>query len=117
MRVLAGLLCAVFLGAGCALHKPPAPIAPSPPQAKPPETIITPDFRPVGRVAMVNAEARFVIISFPLGPIPRPGQHLHIDHRGLKIGEVKITGPERDNDTVADLVEGDANVGDEARAE
>jgi len=34
---------------------------------------------------------------------------------GLKAGEVKITGPQRDNDVVADLVTGTAQVGDEAR--
>jgi hypothetical protein len=79
--------------------------------------VVTPDLRPVGRVAMVNVEARFVVLSFPAGSLPQPGEHLHIDHAGLKIGEVKITGPQRDFDTVADLLEGSANVGDEAKSE
>lgn len=34
---------------------------------------------------------------------------------GLKVGEVKITGPTRDNNTVGDLVSGVANKGDEVR--
>jgi hypothetical protein len=42
---------------------------------------------------------------------------LRIDHRGLKIGVVKVTGPRQDNNTVAELVEGEANAGDDARAE
>jgi hypothetical protein len=33
----------------------------------------------------------------------------------LKAGEVKISGPQRDNNIVADLVNGDAQVGDEVR--
>jgi hypothetical protein len=33
----------------------------------------------------------------------------------MKIGQVKITGPQRDNDTVADLIEGDAQQGDDVR--
>lgn len=33
----------------------------------------------------------------------------------MKVGQVKITGPQRDNDTVADLTAGDAQVGDEVR--
>jgi len=71
----------------------------------------------VGRVALVNMEARFVVLSFPAGPVPPPGERLSITHRGLKIGEVKITGLRRDYDTVADLTEGEANVGDEAKEE
>jgi len=31
------------------------------------------------------------------------------------VGEVKVTGPQRDNDTVADLVTGTAQAGDEVR--
>ena len=34
---------------------------------------------------------------------------------GLKVGEVKISGPTRDNNTVADLISGVANKGDEVR--
>jgi hypothetical protein len=33
----------------------------------------------------------------------------------LKVAEIKVTGPQRDNNTVADLVSGDAQVGDEVR--
>jgi hypothetical protein len=33
----------------------------------------------------------------------------------LKIAEVKVCGPQRDDNIVADLVSGDAEVGDEVR--
>jgi hypothetical protein len=66
---------------------------------------------------LVNNEARFVVINFPPGAIPQPGQSLNVNHLGLKTGEVKITGPQRGNDTVADLITGQAYVGDEVRGE
>jgi hypothetical protein len=110
-------LCAVVLGGGCATQKSPAPSGPSARAGKSPPAIVAADLRPVGRVAMVNREARFVVLSFPAGPVPQPGERLSVNHGGLKIGEVKITGPQRDYDTVADLTEGEANVGDDARGE
>jgi hypothetical protein len=66
---------------------------------------------------MVNMEGRFVVLSFPPGPVPQPGQRLDVNHAGLKIGVLQVTGPQREYDTVGDLVEGQANVGDEARSE
>jgi hypothetical protein len=119
MRVEIGLICAALLLAGCVHPKPPANAAPPPPpdKKKTKETYVTPDFRTVGRVEMVNAEGRFVVLSFPPGRIPPPGQHWRINHRGLKIGRVTISGPQREIDTVADIVEGTANVGDEAAPE
>jgi hypothetical protein len=53
---------------------------------------------------MVNAEGRFVVLSFPPGHVPPPGQHWRINHGGLKIGRVTISGPQREIDTVADIV-------------
>ena len=99
----------MWLFAGCAHAKPSA--------AKRPAPRVTPDLRPVGRVALVNNEARFVVINFPPGAVPQIGQSLNVNHQGLKIGEVKITGPQRDNDTVADLITGDAYLGDEVKGE
>jgi hypothetical protein len=108
MRNAIGLLCAVCLFAGCAHPKP---------AAERPVPHVTPDLRAVGRVALVNNEARFVVINFPPGAVPQAGQPLNVSHHGLKIGEVKITGPQRDNDTVADLITGEAYVGDEVKGE
>jgi hypothetical protein len=112
MRYAIGLLCAAWLLAGCAHSKPSGPLS-----AKRPAPYVTPDLRPVGHVALVNNEARFIVITFPPGAVPQAGQPMNVNHHGLKIGEVKITGPQRDNDTVADLVSGDAYVGDEVKRE
>ena len=43
--------------------------------------------------------------------MPNMDQTLFLYRNGLKVGEVKITGPQRDNDIVADLVTGTAQVG------
>ena len=58
-----------------------------------------------------------MVLSFPVGQMPQNGQTFFLYRAGMKIGQVKITGPQRDNDTVADLIEGDAQQGDDVREE
>ena len=55
------------------------------------------------------------MLSFPVGQMPKPDQSLFLYRDGMKVGEVKITGPQRENNIVADLVTGEAQVGDEVR--
>ena len=109
---------------GCGLfhhQTQPATTAPSSPYLAPatPSTplnpIVTPDNSLTAKVASYNAAGRFVVLSFPVGHMPAMDQTLFLYRNGLKAGEVKITGPQRDNDTVADLVTGTAQVGDEVR--
>jgi len=110
MRNALGLLCAVCLLTGC-FHPRHHPAPPAPPPS------VTPDLRPTGRVALVDNQARFVVINFPPGSVPPVGQQLSVIHLGLKSGEVRITGPQHDTDTVADLINGDASVGDLVKGE
>jgi hypothetical protein len=117
MRIAIGLSCAALLLAGCANPKPPAGNPPPPDKKNPPKTYITPDLSAVGRVESVNPEGRFVVLSFPQRHVPPVGQHWRINRAGLKVGRVTITGPQRDIDTVADIVEGEAKVGDQAAPE
>jgi hypothetical protein len=115
-----GLLGATLLLAGC-MHPKPAPNPAPPVQSQQPKPVITPVIKPdlhlSGQVAMVNAAARFVIISFPPGPVPPTGTRLNVYRNGLKVGEVTVTGPQHENDTVADIITGDIQLHDEARAE
>ncbi len=76
---------------------------------------ITPDQGPNGRVSSVNANLGYVVLSFPLGQVPPVSKQLVVYRNGNKVGEVKITEMQRDDNTVADIVEGDAQVGDEVR--
>jgi hypothetical protein len=70
-----------------------------------------------GKVALVNGTARFVVLNFPLGKMAAAEQHLNLYRRGSKVGEVKVTGPQRGDNIVADLVAGEAEIGDEARSQ
>ena len=78
--------------------------------------IVTPDSAAVGKVVRVNLEGRFVILKFPLGRLPAKDQRLSLYRRGLKVGEIVITGPQFDDNVVADVVTGEFQVGDEARS-
>jgi hypothetical protein len=77
--------------------------------------IVTPDTSPTGTVARVNASARFVILTFPVGGLPEVGRVLYVYRQGLKVGEVRVTAPQQDDNTAADIVTGEAAVGDEIR--
>ena len=79
--------------------------------------IVTPENALVGKVALVNSTGRFVVLNCPIGKMAAAEQHLNLYRRGLKVGEVKVTGPAREDNIVADLVAGEAEVGDEARSQ
>ena len=92
----------------------PAPAAPAPTTRSAPP-VVTPDNSLSARVARYNADGRFVVFSFPVSQMPKLDQTLFVYRNGLKVAEVKVTGPQRDNNIVADLLSGDARVGDEVR--
>jgi len=68
-----------------------------------------------GRVAHVNPTARFVVLTYPIGKLPPNERRLSVYRNGMKVGELKVTGPARDQNTVADITAGEAQPGDEAR--
>ncbi|MGD0252467.1 MAG: hypothetical protein ABSC01_07185 [Verrucomicrobiota bacterium] len=108
------LLLAGLLAAGCVSDKAKKTPAPA---ARTSQTVVTPDNSLTARVASYNAAGRFVVLSFPVGQMPKLDQTLFLYRDGLKVAEVKVTGPQRDNNVVADLVNGDALIGDEVRSE
>ena len=85
----------VAIVAGCA-HAPPA--APKP----------TADhharFASCGQVQMVNTLGRFVAATFPSGTMPAMDQRMAVYRDGQKIGEIKITGPQREFNIVAEIL-------------
>ena len=115
------LLPMALLVNGCALfhHNPEQATTPTPSNATASSAglnpIVTPDTSLTAKVASYNATGRFVVLSFPVGQMPGMNQTLFLYRNGLKVGEVKVTGPQRENDMVADLVAGTAQVGDEVR--
>jgi hypothetical protein len=79
------------------------------------QTIVTPDASLAAKVVSYNSAGRFVVLNFPAGQMPKIGQSLFLYRNGLKSGEVKIDTWQRENLVVADVVKGEAQVGDEAR--
>ena len=114
-------MCAV-LPSGCSLfHKntPPAPAASarSAPAVRPtsqPSLIVAPTTS--GKVASINAQARFAVLVFPIGAVPPPDTRMVVYHGDAKIGEIRITGPTQENVTVGDIVVGTAQVDDDVRS-
>jgi hypothetical protein len=68
-----------------------------------------------GKVSSTNPTLRFVVLTFPVGHMPAIGRHLSLYRRGLKVAEISVTGPQREDSIVADIVAGEAEVGDEVR--
>jgi hypothetical protein len=110
------LVIAGMLMAGCAYHRPAHTAKTATPVAVAPPPIVTPDNSLTARVVVYNASVRYVVLSFPVGQMPKPDQSLFLYRDGMKVGEVKIdSSQQRDNFIVADLVTGEAQVGDEVR--
>ena len=116
--LFACFLLAALIVSGCASHRasaqkssPPAPSI----STTAPEPIVTPDTSLSAKVVRYNSTGRFVVLSFPVGQMAQVGQTFFIYRAGMKVGEVRITGPQRDNDIVADLTTGDAEAGDDVR--
>ena len=77
--------------------------------------IVTPDTALKAKVTSVNAAGRFVVLTFPLGRLPAADARFNLYRLGLKVGEVKINEWQHNDNVVADVVAGDAQIGDEAR--
>jgi hypothetical protein len=113
MKYILPLLLVGMLAAGCASKKAKPSAAPA---ATMSQTIVTPDNSFTAKVASYDVAGQFAVLSFSGGQFPKMDQTLFLYRNGLKVGEVKITGPQSDNNIVADLVTGDAQAGDEVRA-
>ena len=112
MRVLLAVLLLFALSvSGCARKKAArTPELPAPRAGAPVAAL-------EGRVAKVEPAARFVVLSFPPNQMPVLDLRLNIYRHGVKVAEVKVTGPQRDNHVAADIVTGTPEEGDEARAD
>ena len=98
--------------------EPPPAATPvlAPPSQPEPKLIVEPGAGGIdGKIALVDEQGRFVVLTFPLGQMPGPGASLNAYRHGVKVGEITITGPQRDDNTVADVISGDLKVGDAVR--
>jgi hypothetical protein len=100
---------------------PPAPAQTKPKSSRPapaqtrPQPVVTPDTSTGGKVVTYNSVGRFAVLTFPSGAMPKIDQTTFVYRNGVKVGEMKITGPQRDNNIVADVTRGDAQPGDDVR--
>jgi hypothetical protein len=122
-RMQASLHLAILLGAGfvsgCARDQVTRAQAASVPGPNTTATnatlIVTPEEGLNGKVTWVNANLRFVVITFPVGQMPVIDRRLNVYRDGLKVGEIRISGPQSDDSIVADIVAGEATTGDAIR--
>ena len=83
----------------------PSHVAPSPSQAVPVPA----------KIVSVNPELKFVVIDFGTGPMPPVGTRLNVYRGEKEVGVVRVTEPARAQLATADILQGEARVGDEAR--
>jgi hypothetical protein len=109
----ASVLAVGVVVSGCVFHKHKTPAAA--PATAAASVIVTPDTSLAGKVVVYNDTGRYVVLNFPVGPVPIVGQTLFIYRNGLKVAQVKTDTWRRDSYVVADLVSGEARPGDEVR--
>jgi hypothetical protein len=81
------------------------------------KVLVTPATGPSGKVASVNGPGRFVVITFQVGQGPAVDQKLQVYRGVVKVGEVKVSREQLGQNFVADIISGEARVGDEVRTE
>jgi hypothetical protein len=111
MRVLFFYLLVALIGCS---SNPKSSTAPKP---KTSAAVITPDFKPTGKIVMFNDQARFAVVNFAFGAMPKADDHLAVYRKGLKVGDLRATAQQKDNNVIADLMAGSAQKGDEVREE
>ena len=77
--------------------------------------VILPVAEATGLVTKVHERLRFVVIDYALQELPGQGQILYLYRQGQRVARLKVSGPVMGQSLVADIVEGAAAVGDEAR--
>lgn len=112
MRIVTIGFLSCLLFSGCVKTKSNQPSKPTQAEA---EADAAPVIVDIGKVAKVNSTARFVVMTFPLGAVPAMDRRLTVYRKGVKVAEIKVTGPERDSNTVGDIISGEVEVNDEVR--
>jgi hypothetical protein len=132
MRIILATLCVSLLIAGCATKKDSASVtatkasSKSAPKTAPPvkspsltvtngNTIMTLSDTQYGKVYSINTALHFAVLDYSLNTLPNIGDRLFIYRQGIKVGEVRVSGPQMNNNIVADIVAGELKIGDEVR--
>jgi len=70
-----------------------------------------------GKVVLVNAPLKYIVVEGTIGRLPPPDQKLNVYRDGQKVGEVTVSAQARGANFAADLALGDARVGDTVRSD
>lgn len=70
-----------------------------------------------GRILTRNDQARFVVFEVIFSPVPEQGRRLEVRRNGKKVGELRTSRWNRGSLVAADIISGEAQPGDEIRAE
>jgi len=70
-----------------------------------------------GKVVRTVSSGRFAVLNFPIGRMPTIEQRAEAYRQGLKVGDLRITGPQLDDNIVADILTGDVQPGDRVRVQ
>lgn len=123
MHRLPVLLLAALVAAGCAGPKAtqergkPAP-PPKPAKGQPsPAPTIEPVSAFSGKVVLVNAPLKYIVVEGTIGRLPPPEQRLNVYRDGQKVGEVTVSAQARGANFAADVALGDVRVGDTVRSD
>lgn len=97
---------AVLLTAGCQI--------PAKTKRTAPATVVP--VNPIqGKVAFLNADLKYVVVDFSLGRLPKPDQKLNVYRAGQKVGELRVSNQAISVNFAADIIAGEAKLGDEVR--
>lgn len=108
----------LMLIVGCASHPPAShPTGDGEADAGSEEARSYPLVKPVllmpGKVVSFREQLRFAVLDFGIHPLPVEGTVLEVRRLGVKVGELRVSGPNSASRTVADLVAGQVAPGDE----
>lgn len=123
MRPLAGLLCLGILLTGCATRNASGPAEPSASGTEAGGTgpgaveypVVNAVLADSGTVVSVNTRLRFAVLDFGFHLLPELGASLDVFREGMKVGELRVSGPSRGSTIVADITGGEVRSGDEVR--
>jgi hypothetical protein len=117
LAIVSSWLLAVIVAAaatGCASHNAQSNSTPN--RTRDVAKVTPAQFGPApAKIRSVDPQYKFVVIDFTSRVMSAVGTELTVYREGKRVGTVRVTEPVRAQFATADVVDGDVQVGDEAR--
>jgi hypothetical protein len=78
---------------------------------------LTPATQALGKIVLVNAGLRYVVIDVGVAGVPKVGERMQVFRGDERVGEVRISKESSGSDIAADIILGELQVGDQVRAQ